>query len=146
MARRGYSAWGAWLLALSVAAAMIMAGRIDLTAVYRQSSWLTGGESTAEAFQTALAVMIIPGAFLAALPERIRRRGEERRRSTWQGCVTCLIAGAVMVLAAGMAGGGDGLLLTGLVQGSVSAYAFAACAWLAGFAVARLRKGRRAHE
>lgn len=143
MARKGYSTVGAWLLALSVAAAMVLNGQINLLDAFGQAGGVVGQEATAAPFQTALAAMIIPGAFLAALPSRIRRRNKERRRSSWQSCLRCFACGLAMIIGAGIAGGGDGLLLSGLAQGSLAAYAFAACAWLAGLAVARLAEGRR---
>ena len=75
--------------------------------------------------QLTLFAMTVVGAFLAALPERIRRRKEPRLRSTWQGCLVCFGTGVIMVLAAGLARM-NGQLLLGLLQGSASAYVFAA--------------------
>lgn len=138
--RRG----GMLLLALAAPAALIFAGEINLLSVYGQAVRAARQETDFPAFQTALAVMLIPGAFLAAVPERIRRRKEPRLRSTWQGCLGCLIGGMTLMLAAGLAHGGDGLHVTGLLQGSVSAYAFAAAALLAGLIAARLHERRNA--
>ncbi|MBQ7844724.1 MAG: hypothetical protein IJ392_01085 [Clostridia bacterium] len=92
--------------------------------------------------QLTLFAMTVVGAFLAALPERIRRRKEPRLRSTWQGCLVCFGAGLVMVLAAGLARM-NGQLLLGLMQGSASVYVFAAVAWLAGLVAARIKERRR---
>ena len=92
--------------------------------------------------QLTLFAMTIVGAFLAALPERIRRRKEPRLRSTWQGCLVCFGAGFVMVLAAGLARM-NGQLLLGLLQGSASAYVFAAVAWIAALVAARIKERRR---
>lgn len=143
MVRKEYSMAGAWLLALSVAAAMSLSGQVNWLAVYGQAGTVTGREAAASPFQTAMAVMLIPGAFLAALPGRLRRRGQPHRRSTCQGCIRSFVGGVILILSAALAGMGDGLLMTGLAQGSVSAFAFAACAWIAGLAVSRLAGGRR---
>lgn len=109
------------LLAVVLVALMVMAGEADPAAVF---------------------VMTAAGAFLAALPERIRRRKEPRRRSAWQGCATCFAGGVAMVLAAGLAGM-NGRVVIGLMQGSVSAWAFAALAWLAALVAARVKERSR---
>lgn len=144
MVRKEYSMAGAWLLSLSVAAAMALSGQVNWLAVYGQAGAVTGREAAAAPFQTAMAVMLIPGAFLAALPGRLRRRGQPHRRSTCRGCLRCFVGGVILMLSAGLAGMGDGLLMAGLAQGNLSAYAFAACAWIVGLAVLRLTGGRRA--
>ena len=115
---------------------MTVAGRLDLLAAYA----LTG-----DRFQGALLVMLPVGAFLAALPGRLRRHGRPRLRSTWQGCAVCFAGGVLAMLAAGLAEMGGGLSLTGLAQGNVSAWAFAAAAWAAALCVARLKAGWRRH-
>ena len=90
--------------------------------------------------------MMLPvGAFLAALPGRLRRHGRLCLRSTWQGCAVCFAGGVLAMLAAGLAEMGDGLSLTGLAQGNVSAWAFAVAAWTAALCVARLKAGWRRH-
>ena len=113
-----------WLLAAMVMAAlMVMAGDANPWAVWS---------------------MTAAGAFLAALPGRIRRRKEPRLRSSWRGCLVCFAAGFAMVLSGGLADV-NGRIISGLMAGSVGAYAFAALAWLAAFAAARLKeRGRRA--
>ena len=112
---------GRLLLAMTMVALMVMAGDASSPAAWG---------------------MTAVGAFLAALPGRIRRRKEPRLRSTWQGCLLCFAAGFVMVLAAGL-GHMNGRLMTGLMEGSVSAYAFGTLAWLAAVAAARLKERRR---
>ncbi len=144
MVRKEYSMAGAWLLALSVAAAMALSGQVNWLTVFGQAGAVTGREVAAAPFQTAMAVMLIPGAFLAALPGRLRRRGQPHQRSTSLQCVKSFVGGVILILAASLAGMGDGLLMTGLAQGNISAYAFAACAWIAGLAVSRLTGRRRA--
>ena len=109
------------MLTLVIIALMVMAGEVHPLAVF---------------------AMMALGAFLAAMPERIRRRREPRLRSTWQGCVVCFGAGMAMVLAAGLARMNGGLL-TGLMQGSVSAYAFGGLAWLAAAVAARIKERKR---
>lgn len=95
-----------------------------------------------EARAAAVWSMTAAGAFLVALPGRIRHRKEPRLRSSWQGCLTCFAAGLVMVLASGL-GQMNGQLLVGLMQGSVSAWAFAGIAWLAALIAARVKERRR---
>lgn len=109
------------LLAIILVALMVMAGDANALAVF---------------------VMTAVGAFLAALPGRIRRRKETRLRSSWQGCLVCFAAGLAMVLAAGLAQM-NGRLALGLMQGSVSAWAFAGIAWLAALVAARVKERRR---
>ena len=109
------------LLAIALVALMVMAGEADPLAVF---------------------AMTAAGAFLAALPERIRRRKEPHLRSSWRGCLVCFFSAAAMVLAAGLARM-NGRLAVGLMQGSVSAFAFAGVAWLAAAAAARIKERRR---
>lgn len=130
---------GLWL-AVASAVILILAGRIDFWAAYGQIRRLMGEAERADFF-LAMAVMMIPGAFLAALPGRLRRKGV-RRVSTGRGCLACFLGGLVMILAAGLAGGGDGMALTGLLQGNISAYVFVLAAWLAGLTAARIRMGK----
>ena len=125
---------GAWLTALAVAAALTAAGALRLPLTLRH--W-----QEASPFQAALAVMVIPGAFLAALPGRIRSRTPQR--STRRGCLMCFLAGVGMTLVYGLSGYEDGLLLTGLTQGSASAWAFTLAALPAAIVAARLRERRR---
>ena len=125
-----------WLLPLALAAAMTAAGRLDLLAAYA----LAGNR-----FQGALLVMLPVGAFLSSLPGRLRRQGRPRLRSTWQGCAVCFAGGVFLMLAAGLAEMGDGLALTGLAQGNVSAWAFAAIVWAAALCAARLKARWRRH-
>ena len=118
---------GALLVALALCAAMTAAGEFFLLA--------------ASPLQTTLAVMIPLGAFLASLPGRIHKRGVGR--STRMGCVKCFAAGLVMALIFGLSGYEDGRLLTGLAQGSVSAWAFALTALGAGLIARALQERRR---
>lgn len=90
---------------------------------------------------SAVWVMSAVGAFLAALPGRIRHRKEPRQRSTWQGCLSCFVSCFMMVLATAL-GHGNGSLAEGIMQGVISAWAFGATAWAAAFITARLRRRR----
>lgn len=133
---------GLWL-ALAAAVCMVLAGRIDWMAAYGQVERLYAAAEPADFFLAA-AVMLAPGAFLASLPERIRRRKEKQPRSNVGGCAVSFFGGVALMIGAGIAGGGDGLMLTGLLQGSVSAYVFLGVSWLAGLAAARLFGRRKA--
>ena len=133
---------GLWL-AVAAAVCIALSGRIDLMAAYAQVQGLYA-ETAPARFAVAMAVMMIPGAFLASLPGRFRRRGG-KRRATLRGCAACFLGGLGLMLGAGLAGGGDGMMLTGLLQGSVSAYAFLAVSWICGLIAARLAgRGRAA--
>lgn len=87
----------------------------------------------------ASAAGVIAGALAASLPGRIRRR--TRRKTTLRSCGAGLLGGLGTTLGLGLAGGG---VLAGLCQGSVSAVAFAACAWLSGGLALRLWERRHA--
>ena len=101
-----------WLLPLALAAAMTMAGRLDLLAAYT----LAG-----DRFQGALLVMLPVGAFLAALPGRLRRHGRPRLRSTWQGCAACFVGGASVTGGAGtIAGALVGCFVIGILNNGMS--------------------------
>lgn len=123
------------LAALAAVVGIILQGELN---------WLAG-YGLHSSFMTAALVMMLPGAFLASLPGRIRHRGEKRNPVTWQGCLTCFVGGVVMMLGAGMAQGGDGRMLTGLCQGSVSAYAFGLVSGISAWAMAYLtQRGAKA--
>lgn len=119
------------LVALAAVAIIALRGGVD---------WLAG-YGLRSPFMTAALVMTLPGAFLASLPGRIRHRGEKRVPTTWRGCAACFLGGVGLMLGAGMAQGGDGRMLTGLCQGSVSAYAFwlvsGISAWVAAYLAQR---------
>lgn len=115
------SARGAFMAALACVAALAVAGGIDLLGVFVRPA--EGG------FAAAFALMLPVGACLAALPERIRHRFRPQVRSSWRGCLSCFAGGFALVAGAAAARMGDGLLLTGLAQGSLSALAFLAVAW-----------------
>lgn len=103
------------LAALAIVIWIALTGSIDDLA----------GWSLRSPFATAALVMMILGAFLSSLPGRILRRNTLPQRTTWRRCPLCLLGGVVLMLGLGLAGCGDGQMLAGLSQGSVSAYAFA---------------------
>lgn len=121
-----------FLLAIAIAACMILKGRID---------WLEGWTLRSPFFTAAL-VMMLPGAFLTSLPGRIRHRKEPRVPVRWHSCILCFFGGLVLMLSAGLAGGGDGMMLAGVCQGSISGWAFAALSMLSALITARLTAGR----
>ena len=125
---------GGFLLALTIAALLVARGSVDWLAAYRLE----------DGFFAAALVMMAPGAFLASLPGRIRRRKEPRARTSWRACAVCFVGGVVMMLGAGLAGGADGRMLTGLCQGSVSAWVFAGVSAISALMVGRIMERRRA--
>ena len=80
--------------------------------------------------------MLPVGAFLAALPGRIRRwrRKEKRPSLHWQDCVKGAVGGFLMLLGAGMAGGGMafhgfGGAAASALSGWAALAVIALCAW-----------------
>ena len=122
-----------FLLALAVSACMTIRGRVDFLAAY----------GLGDHFFLALGLMMIPGAFLASILRRIRARRQPREKTSWRRCALCFAGGLLMILGAGLAGGGDGLMLAGLAQGSVSAYVFLGVSSLAAVLTARLMERRQ---
>ena len=95
-------------------------------------------------FTLALVIMVIPGAFLAALPGRLRHRGEARAATSWRRCAAAFCGGLAVTLGGGLAGGGLLLmLLTGPAVGSLGGWAFLAVTVLVGLLVSRMVEGRR---
>lgn len=125
----------AFLLALVLVAMMVMTGTPSLYETFT----VRGGSPAALAF----ALMIVPGAFLAALPGRVSRRNEPRMMSTWQNCLLMFVAGAVLMIGAHMAGAGDVRGMAGAMQGGVGALTFVACAYVAALIASRLADRRQ---
>lgn len=132
------------LIALTVAASAVATGRLDLTPAYALAGRLLGRPAPGAGYPAALAVMLAVGAFLAALPGRLRRRGEAPQRATPRSCLIALLGGFGMMLAADLARQDSGAMLLGVMQGNVSAWVFFICMAAAGFAVARLVGRERA--
>lgn len=117
--------WRGFWLAAAMAAALVLLGGGDSLAPFR-------GDRKALAFAGAITV----GAFLGALPGRLRKGTTSRQRTTWQRCLRAFLCGAAMALALGMAG--DGRILPALLTGSVGGYAFCAMALTTGFITTRI--------
>lgn len=123
--RRVHPLWRGFWLAMVLTAALVLLGGVDWLAPYhldRRALILCGAAAA--------------GAFLAALPGRLKRRRERPPRTTWQRCLRAFLCGAAMTLAAGMAG--SGRILPALMEGSTGAYAFVGAAWAAGFLTMRI--------
>ena len=133
-ARRSQPFRHALWLAVLFAVMMVMTGTPSLWETF------TGRNLSREAL--AFAAMLAPGAFLASLPERIRRRGAPVLHTTWQGCLLMLAAGAALTFSAALAGGGDVRMLAGSMQGSVGALAFVGIAWLTALIAGRIADRR----
>ena len=123
--RRVHPLWRRFWLAVVLTAARVLLGGVDWLAAYRLDR---------QALVPAGAAAM--GAFLAALPGRLRRRRLRPIRTSWQRCLRAFLCGAAMALALGMAG--SGRILPALMEGSTGAYAFVGAAWLTGFVTTRI--------
>lgn len=89
-------------------------------------------------FTWALAAMIVPGAFLAALPGRLRHRARPAAVSARR-CALAFLGGLAATLGCGLAGSGAAMLLfTEPTVGSLGGWGFLLSALAAGWIVARL--------
>lgn len=122
---RMHPLWRGFWLAAAMAAGLVLKGMTDSLAPFRL-------ERRALAYAGAITV----GAFLGALPGRLRRGGKSRQRTTWQRCLRGFLCGVAMVLAMGLAG--DGRVIPALMAGSAGAYAFCLTALVTGFATVRI--------
>lgn len=129
---RSHPLWRGFWLALSMAAVLFLLGPVDVLSPYH----LARRPMVFFAAMTA-------GAFIGALPGRLRRRAAPAWRTTWQNCLKAFLCGAAMALALGMAG--SGAVIPALMTGSAGAYAFCGTALAAGFVTLRItERGRRA--
>ncbi len=129
--RRWHPLWRGFWLAAAMAAGLVLLGATDVLAVFRlerRMLVLLGG--------------IALGAFLGALPGRLRRKENRARHTAWQSCLRAGLCGLTMALALRLAG--SGAILPGLMTGSVGAYAFCGAALAAGFVTVRLMERRPA--
>ena len=126
--RRVHPLWRGFWLAVVLTAALVLLGGTDLLAPYRL-------ERRAIAFSLAAAA----GAFLAALPGRLKRRSRLTRPRALR-CLTCFLSGIAMSVACGMAG--TGRILPALMEGSAGAIGFAAAAAVTGLITARIAARR----
>ncbi|MCH5287437.1 MAG: YeeE/YedE family protein [Christensenellaceae bacterium] len=133
--------WRGLWLAAAVVLAMVLVGQADVLPAYVQASRQTGQSVPVDRFAVAMAVMIIPGAFLASLPSRLRNKEEKSDKPSGKSLLMAFLGGILLVLGLGVAGGGmaAGLLFTG-----VGAWVFALVAWVTAFLLIRLWGGERA--
>lgn len=129
--RRQHPYWRGFWLALSMAAVLFLLGPMDALGPFE-------GGRKALVFAGAITV----GAFLGALPGRLRKGWRSAQRTTWQRCLRSFLCGAAMALALSMAG--EGAILPALMTGSAGAYAFCGAALAAGFITLRIAERRRA--
>ena len=131
---------GLWL-AVAVVLAMVLVGHADVLPAYAQAARLTGASVPVDRFVVAMAVMIIPGAFLASLPSRLQKKEEKSGKPTGSSLLMAFFGGVLLVLGLGVAGGG---MAAGLLTGDIGAWIFALAAWVVGFFLIRMQGGERA--
>lgn len=122
--RRVHPLWRGFWLAAILTAALTLLGGVD---------WLTPYRLDRRAL--ALCGALSAGAFLGALPGRLRRNRQRSPRTTWPRCLRGFLCGSAMVLAAAMAG--SGRILPAFAEGSAGAWAFVGAAWLTGLITVR---------
>lgn len=123
--------WRGFWLAAALAAGLVLMGFADALSPFRL-------ERRFLAFVGAVTV----GAFIGALPARLRRGAKSTQRTTWQRCLRGFLCGAGMALGLGMAG--DGRLIPALLTGSAGAWGFGLTALAAGFVTARIMGRKQA--
>lgn len=133
--------WRGLWLAAAVVLAMLLIGHADVLPAYAQVSRLTGQAVPQDRFVIAMAVMIIPGAFLAALPSRLKHREEKGGKPAWRSLLMAFVGGILLVLGLGVAGGG---MAAGLLFSGVGAWIFLLAACVTGFLLIRLGGGEKA--
>lgn len=138
---KGHPMWRGLWLAAAVVLAMLFVGHADVLPAYGQIAQLTGQNVTTDRFVIAVAVMIIPGAFLAALPSRLRSKEERDGKPTGRSLLMAFLGGVLLVLGLGVAGGG---MVAGLLFSGVGAWVFLLAACVTGFFLIRWRGGESA--
>ncbi len=128
---RVHPLWRGFWLAAAMAAGLVLLGAADSLALFRLDRRMI-----------ALGGGLTLGAFLAALPGRLRKGRAHRQSTTWQRCLRAFLCGVGLTLALRFAG--DGRILPGMMTGSSGAWGFAAAALLAGFIAVRIAERRRA--
>ena len=133
--------WRGLWLAAAVVLAMVLVGHADVLPAYAQASRLTGQSVPVDRFIVAMAVMIIPGAFLASLPSRLQNTDEKCGKPTVSSLLMAFVGGILLVLGLGVAGGG---MAAGLLMSDVGAWVCVLAAWVVGFFLIRWGRGERA--
>lgn len=128
---RAHPLWRGFWLAAAMAAGLVLLGAADALGPYRLDRRLL-------AFAGAVTV----GAFLGALPGRLRRGRKPDQQTSWRRCLRAFFCGVALALAFGLAG--DGRILPALMTGSAGAYAFGAAALGTGFITLRIMGRGRA--
>lgn len=123
--------WRGFWLAAAMAAGLVLLGAADALGPFRFDRRLL-----------AYAGAITVGAFLGALPGRLRRGSKSAQSTTWQRALRAFLCGLAMAFALGLAG--DGRIIPALMTGSAGAYAFCAMALLTGLITVRIMGRRRA--
>jgi hypothetical protein len=119
--------WRGFWLAAVIAAGLVLMG-FDASAPFEMGRKPFAGAVTA-------------GAFLGALPARLRKGARPAQATTWKRCLVAFLGGCGLSLAFALAG--EGRLLSTFLTGSAGAWGFALTALLGGFATVRMM-GRRA--
>ena len=122
---RSHPLWRGFWLAATLAASLVLMGFTDGLAAFSLAR-------RAVAFCGA----VVAGAFLGALPGRLRRGMRSARRTTWQRCLRAFLGGCGLSLGAALAG--DGRLLAAFLTGSAGAWGFALCALVSGCVTVRI--------
>ena len=138
---REHPMWRGLWLAAAVVLAMLFVGHADVLPAYAQASRLTGQPVQLNRFAVAMAIMIIPGAFLASLPARLRDRERKDGKPAGRSLLMAFLGGILLVLGFGIAGGG---MAAGLLFSGVGAWIFLLAACVTGFFLTRLWGGERA--
>ncbi len=130
--KRVHPLWRGLLLALALVAALAFTPRLTALAPYllrRQA--------------LVAAAMMLAGAFVASVPERLRHRGQNKAAPlSWKRALASLGGGVLLGVAMALTGGGR--LLFSLLEGSVGAYAGVLIFWLcAGVTVRLMGRGRQ---
>lgn len=127
---RSHPLWRGFWLACAMVTGLVLLGAADALGPFRLERKLI-------AFSGAIAV----GAFLGALPGRLRKGRRSCQATTWQRCLRYFLCGLTMALGLGMAG--DGRIIPALMSGSAGAYGFCLAALAGGFIAVRIawRKG-----
>lgn len=126
---RSHPLWRGFWLAAVIAAGLVLMGFTDCLAAFRF-------DRRAVAFAGA----VTAGAFLGALPARLRKGAKSAQATTWQRCLRAFLGGCGLSLAVALAG--EGRLFSAFLTGSAGAWGFALTALAGGFAAVRIM-GRR---